>query len=602
MNMMDFYTGKSFDAYEYFGAHICDGGVLFRVYAPNASWVSLVGSFHDWQEEPMQRNENGTYEFFCREAHEGDLYKYVIHTNEGKTVYHCDPYGFQMELRPNSASVVTDLGDFYFQDEEWMKTRDCCFHKPMNIFEVHAGSFRKRWQNANGWYHYENLAEEMIPYIKEMGYTHVEFLPLAEHPLDESWGYQNTGFFSPTSRYGTPKQLMAMVDRFHRAGIGVFFDFVPVHFAVDDYGLKRFDGTCLYEYPNNDVGASEWGSCNFMHSRGEVCSFLQSAANYWLSAYHFDGIRMDAISRAIYWQGDPKRGVNGSAVSFLKNMNSGLKKRHPDAILMAEDSTAFPGVTKPVEQGGLGFDYKWDLGFMNDTLSFMQSSPKDRIEKYPMLLFSMHYFYNENYLLPFSHDEVVHGKATIIQKMWGERDLKFSQCRLMYLYFFTHPGKKLNFMGNEFGQFREWDEKREQDWELLAYPMHDMFRKFFKKLGELYASHPALYQEEYRRECFQWLKQDAPKELVIAYMRTAGSERLVAIFNFSDQDFKEFDCYVPGPVCLKELIHTDDEIYGGGLCAHEAILRSKGMEEWQKDMVTFSLPPFSGALYQVITE
>ena len=601
MNMMDFYTGKSFDAYEYFGAHICDGGVLFRVYAPNASWVSLIGSFNGWQEEPMQRNQNGTYEHFSQQANPGELYKYVIHTSDGQTVYHCDPYGFQMELRPNHASVIADWSGFSFQDGEWMKNRDCCFHKPMNIYEVHAGSWRKRPENANGWYHYEELAAEMIPYLKEMGYTHVEFLPLSEHPLDQSWGYQNTGFFSPTSRYGTPKELMAMVDRFHQAGIGVFLDFVPVHFAVDDYGLKQFDGTCLYEYPSQDVGASEWGSCNFMHSRGEVCSFLQSAANYWLSVFHFDGIRMDAISRAIYWQGDPKRGVNGNAVTFLKNMNIGLKQRHPTAVLMAEDSTAFPNVTKSADQGGLGFDYKWDLGFMNDTLSFMQSSPAERVEKYPMLLFSMHYFYNENYLLPFSHDEVVHGKATIIQKMWGEWDLKFPQCRLLYLYFFTHPGKKLNFMGNEFGQFREWDEQREQDWELLSYPMHAMFRNFFRKLGELYQAHPALYQEEYRRECFQWLKQDAPSELVISYMRTVGTEKLVAVFNFSDQYFSEFDCYVPEFMRLMELVHTDDEIYGGGLSGREKVIQSYSKNNQQNNVVTFLLPPFSGALYQVIT-
>ncbi len=487
MDFYGFYTGKIFDAYRFLGAHIEEKGVTFRTFAPAATRISLIGEFSDWQEWTMNRTHDGNFwECYAKNAEPGQMYKYRIYKRDGSFTDHCDPFGFGMELRPNTASIIRDLSSYTFHDEKWMKQRTDCKEKPLNIYELHFGSFRKPSEKADDWYTYTELADILIPYLKECGYNYIEVMPLSEHPCDESWGYQNTGFFSPTARYGTAQGLMEFIDLCHQNEIGVLMDFVPVHFAVDGYALADYDGTPLYEYPNSDVGVSEWGSCNFMHSRGEVRSFLQSAANYWLTEYHADGIRMDAISRIIYWQGDPARGVNNNAVAFIREMNRGLKAMHPSAMLFAEDSTSYPGITRSPGEGGLGFDYKWDMGWMNDTLDYFRTAPEYRSRDYHKLTFSMMYYYNDAYLLPFSHDETVHGKATILQKMYGEYDDKFPQARALYLYMYAHPGKKLNFMGNELGQLREWDEKREQDWEILKYPLHDAFHRFMKDLNQIY--------------------------------------------------------------------------------------------------------------------
>ena len=566
MNIQDFYIGKSFDAYEFFGAHKIGNKILFRVYAPNAAKVSLVGEFNDWQEEEMeQQYQSGIYSITSENARVGMMYKYCIHTRDGQVVYHCDPYGFAMELRPNSASYIVDLEEYKFSDDEWMNKRDKCYNKPLNIYEIHMGSWMKKNDETynNGWYRYNEIADRLINYVKENGFTHIEIMPLCEHPVDCSWGYQNTGFFSPTSRYGTNKELKELIDKCHKANVGVILDFVPIHFAVDDYGLAKFDGTELYEYPHKDVGASEWGTCNFIHSRGEVCSFLQSAANYWLKEYHFDGLRMDAISRAIYWQGNPARGVNSCAINFIRNMNVGLHKLHPTAMIIAEDSTAYPKVTAPVEYNGLGFDYKWDLGWMNDTLEYFKISPKERPNHYYKLTFSMEYFYNELFLLPFSHDEVVHGKATIIQKMWGDYEDKFKQCRALYMYMYTHPGKKLNFMGNEIAQFREWDEKREQDWQLIKMPLHYAFNKYIKRLNEVYDNYEALYKNEYDSSYFKWLEVNAPEKSVYIYERGRSDHRIIVALNFSDNEYAPFTFKVEEELRLREIVNSDSDIYGG---------------------------------------
>ena len=379
--------------------------------------------------------------------------------------------------------------------------------------------------------------------------------------MDESWGYQNTGFFAPTSLYGTPEQLKYLIDRLHQSGIGVILDFVPVHFAVDSYGLARYDGTALFEYPHSDVGVSEWGSCNFMHSRGEVRSFLQSAANYWLTEFHFDGLRMDAISRIIYWQGDESRGENGSAVDFIKVMNKGLKALHPGCILIAEDSTNYPNVTLEVDRGGLGFDYKWDMGWMHDTLEYFQSPPQARTANYHKLTFSMMYYYNERYLLPFSHDEVVHGKATILHKMNGQYEEKFPQARALYLYMMVHPGKKMNFMGNEIGQLREWDEKKEQDWNLLSYPAHDAFYKYISDLNAIYLAHPALWELDHAPEGFSWIDCHQEEKCIYILQRNGKTEHLIAAFNLSAQE-QSVTFHLPGR-SLTSLIYSDWEKYGG---------------------------------------
>ena len=604
MNIQDFYIGKSFDAYEFFGAHKIGDKILFRVYAPNAAKVSLVGEFNDWQEEAMeQQHQSGIYSITSEKARVGMMYKYCIHTRDGQVVYHCDPYGFAMELRPNTASYIVDLDEYKFDDDEWMNSRDKCYNKPLNIYEIHMGSWMTRNDKDinNGWYRYNEIADTLINYVKENGFTHIEIMPLCEHPVDCSWGYQNTGFFSPTSRYGTNRDLKELIDKCHKANVGVILDFVPVHFAVDDYALAKFDGTELYEYPHRDVGASEWGTCNFIHSRGEVCSFLQSSANYWLKEYHFDGLRMDAISRAIYWQGNPARGVNSCAINFIRNMNDGLHKLHPTAMIIAEDSTAYPKVTAPVEYNGLGFDYKWDLGWMNDTLEYFKIPPKDRPNHYYKLTFSMEYFYNELFLLPFSHDEVVHGKATIIQKMWGDYDDKFKQCRALYMYMYTHPGKKLNFMGNEIAQFREWDEKREQDWQLIKMPLHDAFNKYIKRLNEVYNNYEALYENEYDSRYFKWLEVNAPEKSVYIYERGRDDHRIIVALNFSDNEYAPFTFKVEEELRLREIVNSDSDIYGGSTWGMRSDVTTTKEEDYLYNL-SINLKPFSGIIYEVVND
>ena len=587
----EFYTGHLFDVYRYFGAHKEGENFIFRVFAPSAKGVCVFGEFSNWTEIPMyQEGQSGVYVSEPIPAKTGQLYKYCIYTANGGRVEHCDPYGFQMELRPGDCSILTDLYSYKFKDEKWMKNRTVGFDSPVNIYEIHAGSWRKKGEGQTDWYTYIELAKLLIPYVKKNHYTHIEMMPLSEHPFDGSWGYQNTGFFAPTARYGTPDELKKFVDECHQAGIGVIMDFVPVHFAVDYYGLKEFDGTCLYEYPNAAVGESEWGSCNFMHSRGEVRCFLQSAANYWLSEFHFDGIRMDAVSRLIYWQGDEARGVNGTTLDFLKVMNQGLKSLHPTAMLIAEDSTNFPGVTKPVDQGGVGFDYKWDLGFMHDTLEYFQSAPEYRSRDYHKLTFSMMYYYDARFLLPLSHDEVVHGKATIMQKMSGNYENKFPQARSLYMYMYAHPGKKLNFMGNEIGQFREWDEKREQDWMLLDYPAHDAFAHFMKDLNKLYLEHSAFWEKDYEADGFRWIDCHQEGRCIYVFERSSKKERILSLFNFSDQE-QIYELKLSDTQKLKELLNSNLAVYGG-------TQKRKGAAKTIKDgRILLTLPPYSSVYY-----
>ena len=589
MDMHEFYMGNVFDAYEFFGAHPTPDGTAFRTFAPSADRITIIGEWNDWQEENMIKDGH-VWSYFSAKAKKGQMYKYVIYSSLGR-VEHCDPYGFAMELRPNFASIITDLDEYKFTDSEWLEKRSKNYNEPLNIYEVHLGSWHTDPDNKNGWYSYSDIADKLIKYVKKHHYTHIEFMPLSEHPADCSWGYQNTGFFAPTSRYGTPAQLMKLIDKCHKNDIGVIMDFVPVHFAIDGYALAKYDGTCLYEYPDSDVTISEWGTCNFIHSRREVCCFLQSAANYWLEKYHFDGLRMDAISRAIYWQGKPERGINKCTVDFLKKMNSGLHALHPTAMLIAEDSTAFPKVTAPVEYDGLGFDYKWDLGWMNDTLDYFRTPPAERKYHHGKITFSMQYFYNELYLLPISHDENVHGKATVIQKMWGDYEVKFPQARAFYMYMYSHPGKKLNFMGGEFAQFREWDETREQDWDMLKYPLHDSFLRYMTDLEKLYTTRPSLYNGEYNPDCFKWILPDESERSVFAYKRCAENETTICLLNFSD---KEQNITIPadGLTDLKELINSDSNIYSGETEVKRSVkIKPAGGE------FSVKLSPFSGRLF-----
>lgn len=592
MNIEDFYCGNEWYAHEYFGAHITEEGVVFRVYAPRAKKVTLIGEFNGWSNQEMQcLGRGGIYELVSPKAKAGDMYKYRIFHHDGGVVDKADPYGFAMELRPCSASIVTDRASYIFHDEGWMACSDKLYNRPFHIYEMHFGSWKAK---GDRWYRYEELSEELIPYLKEMGYTHVELMPINEHPMDASWGYQSTGFFAPTARYGTPDGLKYFVDQCHQAGIGVLLDFVMVHFAVDDYGLSCFDGGALYEMPFEEGKYSEWGSYFFALDKGEVASFLKSCANYWLSEYHIDGLRMDAIANVIYWHGEKSQGVNYSAVQFIQSLNDGLHRIHPRAILIAEDSTDYLKVTAPVQYEGLGFDYKWDLGFMHDTLNFFSYSVEERKWHYQDILFSMHYFYNELYMLEFSHDEVTHGKKTILDKMPGEYEEKFAQCRALFLYMMTHPGKKLNFMGNEIGQFREWAEYRPQDFEELEkFPMHEQFKRFMRDINCIYLSHQALYEGEYNRDCFSYVIADKSWDLVYAYQRQAGGEKMLAIFNFSNQTYENYRVYLSGTHQLKEIIHTERNIYGGKLM-------NTALEiQVINGQCTMTLPAFSGILYQM---
>lgn len=664
MTANDFFQGNVFDAYEYLGAHVCrnergeETGVWFRVFAPNASRVTLFGQCNNWGETDLSCCEfYGVYQCFCPEARTGQLYKYRIWDQNGAVQDHADPYGFGMEVRPACCSIIRDVDAYEFHDQEWMKNRSVGYDQPVNIYEMHAGSWKKpvlaetsgrkgeagpdsaaleasfgagapekgktgkkkaeaaqtgavkpesagadegkaqpEDPGAAQWYTYEELAELLIPYLQENHYTHVEFMPLAEHPFDGSWGYQQTGFFAPTSRYGTAAGLQYLVDRLHQEGIGVILDFVPVHFATDGYGLKDFDGTCLYEYPNDAVGSSEWGSANFIHSRKEVWCFLQSAANYWLDKYHVDGLRYDAVSRLIFWQGSEQRGVNNTTLEFLKHLNQGLKERHPSVMLIAEDSTSYPGVTRPIWENGLGFDYKWDLGWMHDTLEYFQTAPEYRTRDYHKLTFSMMYYYNEKYMLEFSHDEVVHGKATILQKMYGDYDMKFPQGRSLYLFMLMHPGKKLNFMGSELGQLREWDESREQDWLLLQYPLHDSFCQYIKELNRIYMEYVCLHRD-YDGENFKWLDCHQEERCIYTTIRQHyGSKSLATVFNFSNAYQENYSVVLPGRLSARLVLNSDWEQYGGrtrlGQEVWEARQNTYGVE------LTVSVPPFCGIVFE----
>ena len=564
MDIYGFYTGKIFDAYDFLGCHLDGNRGYFRTYAPNASRVTVIGEFTGWKDYEMNRIHDGKFwELITDGVEDGMMYKYRIYGRDGSVTEHCDPYGFGMELRPDSASIARDMNRYVFHDTKWMRDRSDCRRGPLNIYEIHAGSWKTNPENENGWYKYNELADILIPYLKENGYNYVEMMPIAEHPCDNSWGYQSTGFYSPTSRYGTADELREFIDKCHQNGIGVLLDFVTVHFAVDGYGLSMYDSTAIYEYPNCDVGYSEWGSKNFNHSRGEVQSYLQSCANYWLKEYHFDGLRMDAISNIIYWQGDSRRGINRNALQFLQYMNRGLKGMYPSIILAAEDSSPYPGITKCADWGGLGFDYKWDLGWMNDTLIYFKDGMDDRIKDYHKLTFSMMYYYSENFILPFSHDEVVHGKATIMQKMNGQYDEKFPQARALYMYMYTHPGKKLNFMGNEIGQLREWDETREQDWDILKYPVHDAFHRYMMELNKLYLEHSALWEKDFDNDGFMWIDCHEEGRCIYAYERRSSTERLVIVCKFTNTPEENYYCHVEGASGLKLLLASDADYFDG---------------------------------------
>lgn len=600
--LRDYHEGNSLEAYRFFGAHPEKEGVRFTVYAPNAQAIQVIGSFDGWKNKghKMRKvDERGTWSLYIKGVKPGDTYKYRITQATGRVVDKMDPYAFYSELRPNTASIVEDLKWDKWSDEQWLEKRNKGFNEPVNIYEVHLGSWMK--EEDEDFVNYRKIAKKLIPYVKKNNFTHIELMPLCEYPFDGSWGYQCSGYFSVTSRYGSCQDLMYLVNEAHKAGIGVIMDFVPVHFVKDDFSLSYFDGTPVYEYPQAHDADSQWGTANFDLWKEEVRSFLMSAASFWIDVYHFDGLRMDAISNAIFWHGNKQLGVNEGALNFIKRMNFLLNERYQGKImLIAEDSTDFPNVTKSTFEGGLGFDYKWDLGWMNDTLKYLKKDPVYRKWHHNNITFSMAYFYSERFLVEFSHDEVVHGKATIVNKMWGTYEQKFAQLRALYLYMFTHPGKKLNFMGNELAHWREWDETKENDWFLLGYPIHDAFHKYFAKLGEMYKTEKALYEDDYNWESFEWIDADNADKNMFSYIRKGKDKDYVIVLNFSPNHYEHEVFGVIQKGMYKEVLNTEWSCYGGTLDAAPQKCHAVRVSRNNKPyMIEVSVPAFGGIMLEV---
>lgn len=589
--LYDYLMGQCTKAYEYFGAHFGSKeieveelvpspsgkgrpkkvvkkqtihGVYFRLYAPMADEVSVIGEWNGWDvgaDKMPKIDDSGVFETFVPGLHDYQSYKFHFKNAHGQYVDKADPFAFFSEFRPQSCSRLFDIENFIWHDDPWLKNRTNCKEAPLSIYEVHLGS----WKGKIGdrYPSYEEVADYLIPYMKEVGYTHVEIMPICQYPFDGSWGYQATGFYSVDSRYGNPKQLMSFVDRMHQAGLGVILDFAPVHFATDHYALREFDGTCLYEYSDPAHTLSPWGSAQFDLGKDPVRSFLISAMNYFLTYFHFDGIRVDAVSNIVFWDGNKNNGENTGATEFIKRLNGKLHYEHPGIMMIAEDSTDFTNVTKPTDQGGLGFDYKWDLGWMNDTLKYYSKDPIYKKYEHNKLTFSMMYFWSENFLLPLSHDEVVHGKGTIINKMHGDYDAKFALLRNLYAYQYGHPGKKLSFMGNELASFDEWNEERSLPWNLLTYPKHDSIRRLCRDLNLIYRAEPAMYKAEYDPNHFQWMMVDNKDQSVFAFERMIGDSDLLFVYNMTPNFYEEYDVGVGHDGVWDEIFNSDKDVYGG---------------------------------------
>lgn len=613
-----FAMGVHYTVYEKLGAHPLnlDGedGVYFAVWAPNALRVSTVGDFNHWdgRVHQMRKLPSGIFEIFIPGVKAGDNYKYEIKLKTGLTYLKADPYGNAAQLRPETASVVADLRNFKWEDKEFIKKRKA-FQKenaPISVYELYLGSFLAP-KDDEEYANYREIADKLIPYVKEMGYTHVELMPVMEHPLDASWGYQVIGYYAPTARYGTPEDFMYFVNELHKAGIGVILDWVPAHFPRDIYGLSSFDGTCLYENPDEQRRSHpHWGTLVFDYGRPEVSNYLIANALFWVEKFHADGIRMDAVASMLYldygrnpgeWTANIYGGnENLEAVELIKHLNSMMGKRNPGVLRIAEESTAWPMVTGSLEDGGLGFDLKWNMGWMNDYLDYIKYDPYFRSHHHSELTFSMIYAYSEKFMLVFSHDEAVHGKSSMLGKMPGEREQKFANLRLTYAYMFTHPGRKLLFMGQDIGEFSEWNEMRQTEWELLKYPDHKGMAALVKKLNELYTTKPALYEWDDKPEGFAWINSINSTENLLTFLRKTRKKEslLVVAANFSGVE-KQVKIGVPYEGSYKEILNTDAEEFGGSGMINKRAKRAV-KKEWDDRpySVSITLAPLSVSILE----
>ena len=615
-----FNAGIHYTIYEKLGAHpmTIDGvfGTFFAVWAPNAVRVSVVGDFNHWdgRTHQMRRSKDGgIFEIFIPDVKDGDCYKFEIKAKGGLTYLKADPYAFSQQLRPETASIVRDIS-YSWKDQKWMKERQKQAEEnaPISVYELYLGSFKKN-ADTDAYLNYRELAVELVKYVKEMGYTHVELMPIMEHPLDASWGYQVIGYYAPTARYGTAEDFMYFVDTLHQAGIGVILDWVPAHFPRDTYGLSQFDGTCLYEHADPRQGFHpHWGTLIYNYGRPQVSNYLIANALYWVEKYHADGIRMDAVASMLYLDYGKRDGEwianiyggneNLEAVEMLKHLNSIMKKRNPGVLMIAEESTAWPRVTGKLDEDGLGFDLKWNMGFMNDYLSYISYDPYFRAHHHNELTFSMIYAYSENFMLVFSHDEVVHGKSTLIGKMPGVLEDKFANLRITYAYMMTHPGKKLLFMGQDIAEFREFDETRQTEWPLLQYDSHKGINRLVKDLNKLYQEKPALYSLDTRPEGFEWINCISPEKCMVSFMRKSDKpeDTLVVTVNFANVE-QEFVVGVPLEGKYKEILNTDAKCYGGlGRVNGKAKFVSETEVDGKPFSFTMKAAPLSASIFAFV--
>lgn len=608
--------------YRHLGAHLDTqngvSGVKFSVWAPNATEVSVLCDKNSWMHgrNPLNSSDNGVWWGFVPDLKHGDAYKFALRTREGHLLQKIDPYAFAAEVPPKSASIVCNLDGHTWRDSDWMTGRESknWYEQPVSVYEVHLGSW-KRPQDGRQYFTYRELAPLLIDYVKDLGYTHIELMPINEFPFDGSWGYQATGYFAPTSRFGTPHDFMEFVDQFHEAGIGVIIDWVPAHFPTDGHSLGSFDGTCLYEHSDPRKGFHpDWGTLIFNYGRTEVRDFLLSSARFWLDVYHIDGLRVDAVASMLYLDYSRKHGEwvpnmfggreNLEAIQFLKDMNTLLYQEFPGVLTLAEESTAWGGVSRPVYTGGLGFGMKWDMGWMNDTLRYMRREPIFRQHHQNELSFRMVYAFTENFLLPLSHDEVVHGKQSLLSQMPGDPWQKFANLRLLYGYQYTQPGKKLLFMGGEIAQWTEWNHNVQLDWPLVGQPLHDGIRQLIRDLNKLYKNETALHQNDMSGEGFRWISADDWQNSVYSYVRQ-GRDRndfVVVVMNFTPVPRHDYKIGVPVAGFYSEVLNTDSSFYGGSGIGNAGGLYSQaGACHGQNQHVSLTLPPLGMLVLKPVT-